>query len=92
MWHFRRASTLQPLPADLSTLVGKMLPCELHQGRSLAVASSLMASCLRGPVTVLATEGDETFDADADTEQVLLQAIGALEQAKEALLDRARLG
>ena len=27
------------------------------------------------PVTVLATEGDETFEADAETEQLLLQAI-----------------
>ena len=33
-------------------------------------------------VTVLATEGDETFEADAETEQLLLQAIEQCNQGK----------
>ena len=33
-------------------------------------------------VTVLATEGDETFEADAETEQLLLRAIEQCNQGK----------
>lgn len=33
-------------------------------------------------VTVLAAEGDETFDADAETEQLLLQAIEQCNRGK----------
>jgi hypothetical protein len=33
-------------------------------------------------VTVLATEGDETFEADAETEQILLQAIDQCNRGK----------
>jgi hypothetical protein len=33
-------------------------------------------------VTVLALEGDETFEADAETEQMLLQAIGQCERGQ----------
>ena len=33
-------------------------------------------------VTVLALEGDETFEADADTEQMLLQAIAQCEKGQ----------
>ena len=33
-------------------------------------------------VTVLALDGDETFDADAETEQMLLQAIAQCEKGQ----------
>jgi hypothetical protein len=33
-------------------------------------------------VTVLALEGDETFEADAETEQMLLQSIAQCEKGK----------
>jgi hypothetical protein len=35
-------------------------------------------------VTVLATEGDETFEADAETEQILLRAIEQCNRGKAA--------
>ena len=35
-------------------------------------------------VTVLATEGDETFEADAETEQLLLQAIDQCNRGKKS--------
>ena len=34
------------------------------------------------PVTVLALEGDETFEADAETERMLLQAIAQCEKGQ----------
>ena len=34
------------------------------------------------PVTVLALEGDETFEVDSETEQILLQAIAQCEKGQ----------
>ena len=39
-------------------------------------------------VTVLAPEGDETFEADAETEQLLLQAIDQCNRGKTAPMAR----
>jgi hypothetical protein len=38
------------------------------------------------PVTVLALEGDETFEADAETEQMLLQAIAQCERGQKTAM------
>jgi hypothetical protein len=39
-------------------------------------------------VTVLATDGDETFEADAETEQMLLQAIDQCNRGKNTPMAR----
>ena len=39
-------------------------------------------------VTVLATDGDETFEADAETEQMLLQAIDQCNRGKTTPMAR----
>ena len=39
-------------------------------------------------VIVLATEGDETFEADAETEQILLQAIDQCNRGKTTPMTR----
>jgi hypothetical protein len=39
-------------------------------------------------VTVLATDGDETFEADAETEQALLQAIDQCNRGKTTPMAR----
>lgn len=39
-------------------------------------------------VTVLASEGDETFEADPDTEKMLLQAIEACNRGRTAPLSQ----
>jgi hypothetical protein len=42
-------------------------------------------------VTVLATDGDETFEADAETEQILLQAIDQCNRGKTTPMARLPL-
>ena len=39
-------------------------------------------------VTVLALEGDETFDADTETEQMLLEAISQCERGQKVRLTK----
>jgi hypothetical protein len=39
-------------------------------------------------VTVLATDGDETFEADAETEQILLKAIDQCNRGKTTPMAR----
>jgi hypothetical protein len=74
--------TVQLSPSDLSTRCynarmrissGKVVDGRVELDGELPEGAS---------VTVLATDGDETFEADAETEQLLLQAIDQCNQGK----------
>lgn len=83
MWHLRPASpTLRLLALDVSSRCynarmrissGKVVDGRVELDGELPEGAS---------VTVLATDGDETFEADAETEQLLLQAIDQCNQRK----------